>query len=63
MFLHATHNMFIQESFPGVTTDNGSLDYLINEFGAYTAAAAIVVAFVFWWKRRELPGEGGPQPA
>ena len=54
MFLHASHNMFIQGIFPSLTTDKGMTMYFIDEFGAVSAGVAIVVAFIFWSKRRQL---------
>jgi len=29
--------------------------YFTDEFGAFAAAATVIVAVVFWAKRRELP--------
>ena len=53
MFLHASHNLFIQ-GLPGLTTDKGITVYLIDEFGAVSAAVALIVAFIFWKKRGQL---------
>jgi hypothetical protein len=53
MFLHASHNLFIQ-GLPGITTDKGMTVYLIDEFGAVSAVVAIIVAFIFWKKRAQL---------
>lgn len=54
MFLHASHNLFVQ-GLPGLTTDKGMTAYLIDEFGAVSAVVAVVVAFIFWKKRAQLP--------
>jgi len=54
VFMHAIHNRFIQGTFPGLTTDLGRLDWFIDEFGAFTAVAAVIVAVVFWRKRGKL---------
>ncbi len=53
MFLHASHNLFVQ-GLPGLTTDKGMTVYLIDEFGAVSAVVALVVAFIFWKKRDVL---------
>jgi len=53
MFLHASHNLFVQ-GLPGLTTDKGITAYLIDEFGAVSAVVAIIVAFIFWKKRGQL---------
>jgi hypothetical protein len=37
-----------------LTTDKGITTYLIDEFGAVSAAAALIVAFIFWKKRDQL---------
>ncbi len=55
MFLHATHNLFIQGVFDGSTRDTGPTEWLIGEFGAGLALTGIVVGFYFWRKRTELP--------
>ncbi|UCE22382.1 MAG: CPBP family intramembrane metalloprotease [Candidatus Aminicenantes bacterium] len=53
MFLHASHNLFVQ-GLPGLTTDKGMTAYLIDEFGAVSAILAIIAAFIFWKKRGQL---------
>ena len=53
MFLHASHNLFVQ-GLPGLTTDKGMTVYLIDEFGAVSAVVALIIAFIFWKKRDEL---------
>ena len=53
MFLHASHNLFVQ-GLPGLTTDKGITAYLIDEFGLVSAAVALIVAFIFWKKRGQL---------
>jgi membrane protease YdiL (CAAX protease family) len=61
VFLHAMHNLHIQEVFPSLTVNLRSTVYLTDEFGAFSAAAAVIVAVVFWSKRRELL-EPDPRP-
>jgi membrane protease YdiL (CAAX protease family) len=55
VFLHAMHNLYIQGVFPSVTINLHSTMYFVDEFGAFSAAAATIVALVFWIKRRSLP--------
>ena len=54
VFLHASHNLFIQRIFTPLTSDTGNTAYFIDEFGAGLAIASIVVGFVFWKKRHQL---------
>jgi len=54
MFLHASHNKFIQGVFSKLTTDKGATLYFIDEFGAATAVVALLVAYIFWKKRHQL---------
>lgn len=51
VFLHASHNMFIQSIFPRLTTDTGMTAYFIDEFGIASAIVAVLVAFIFWKKQ------------
>jgi len=53
--LHASHNLFIQAIFTPLTFDTGKTKYIIDEFGIGLPIAAIIVAFIFWNKRKELP--------
>lgn len=55
VWLHAAHNIFIQSVYPGMTVDGDRTMWFVDEFGAFSAAAAVIVAVVFWVKRRELP--------
>jgi len=54
MFLHASHNKFIQGVFSKLTTDEGVTLYFIGEFGAATTVVALLVAYIFWKKRHQL---------
>ena len=56
VILHASHNLFIQGIFTPLTEDTGLTPYVIDEFGVGLALAAIVVAYLFWRKRDDLPG-------
>lgn len=52
--LHASHNLFIQGVFTPLTKDSGITEYVIDEFGAALAIAAVVVAYFSWKKAAEL---------
>lgn len=53
--LHASHNLFIQGVFDGLTGNTGITPYIIGEFGAGLALTALIVAYVFWRARRAEP--------
>ena len=55
MFLHASHNIFIQGFFDPLTRPVLLTRYLIGEFGAGLAIVAVIIAVVFYEKRGELP--------
>jgi membrane protease YdiL (CAAX protease family) len=55
MFLHASHNLWVQAFFDRVTVDTGHTRWFTTEFGAALAIAAVVVALVFWRLRGRLP--------
>ena len=53
VILHASHNLFIQGVFDGVTVDRGYTQYFTTEFGA--GLAVVYVAGAWWcWRRRGL---------
>lgn len=54
MFLHGSHNLFIQGVFTPSTIDTGITEYFIDEFGAALAVVSVLVAYVFWKKRSQL---------
>lgn len=54
MFLHASHNIFIQSFFDPLTRPSLATKYLTTEFGAGLAILAIVIALIFYGKRGEL---------
>ena len=53
--LHASHNLFIQVIFTPLTTDTGNTSFYIDEFGIGLPIATVIVAYIFWRKRKELP--------
>lgn len=54
VWMHASHNRFIQGVFPGLTVSAGAAAWFVDEMGAFTAIAAAAVAFVFWRRRGAL---------
>lgn len=63
MFLHASHNIFIQSFFDPLTRPSLATKYLTTEFGAGLAIMAIIIAVIFYEKRGELPRTSAPQAA
>ena len=57
MFLHASHNLWIQGFFDRVTVDTGHTRWFTTEFGAALAIAAVIVALVCWRLRGRLPAQ------
>ena len=55
VFLHASHNLFIQSIFTPFTTETGNTNYYIDEFGIALPVGSVVVACLFWGRRRGLP--------
>jgi membrane protease YdiL (CAAX protease family) len=59
--LHATHNLLVQAVFDPLTTDAGPTEYVIGEFGAALAVAAVVVGWLTWRRLpTAIPGEASP---
>lgn len=56
--MHASHNGLIQVLFTPITLATGVTAYFIDEFGAATALAGSVAAYLFWRKRADLPTMG-----
>ncbi|MFQ5927680.1 MAG: lysostaphin resistance A-like protein [Terriglobia bacterium] len=54
MFLHASHNLFIQGVFDQLTRDTGVTKWIIGEFGAGLALVAVLVGIAFWKKGMKL---------
>ena len=52
--LHASHNLFIQNVFTPLTPGNALTPYFIGEFGLMLPLVTIVIAYVFWRKRRAV---------
>jgi uncharacterized protein len=58
MWLHASHNCFIQAFFDPQTRHARFTDLWTTEFGAGLALAGIALAIIFYRKRAELPPVG-----
>jgi membrane protease YdiL (CAAX protease family) len=54
MFVHASHNLFVQSIFTPFTAQTPISKYLVDEFGAALAIVAVIVGFLFWRRRSEL---------
>ncbi len=54
VILHAAHNVFIQAFFTPLTGPTRWSAYVIDEFGIGLALAAVVVAYLFWRRRKEI---------
>src|SRR6185437_12679804 len=63
MFLHASHNIFIQGFFDPLTRPAAVTNYMIGEFGAGLAIMAVVIAVISYKKRGELPRSQTDVPA
>lgn len=59
VLLHASHNVFIQAVFSPLTEKTATTPYVIDEFGAGLVLAGVGVAYFFWRKRADLPGQPG----
>ncbi len=55
--LHASHNFFIQNVYSLLTRGNALTPYFSGEFGIVLAAVMIVLAYVFWRRRRDLESD------
>lgn len=63
MFFHASHNLFVQWFFDVHTRSGRFPDLWAGEFGAGLALMSVVVAAIFYQKRRELPDGRAPNRA
>lgn len=54
VLLHASHNLFVQAIFTPLTRNTGPTKYFIDEFGLALPVVCLVVAWLFWRKRRAL---------
>jgi membrane protease YdiL (CAAX protease family) len=56
VFLHASHNLFIQSILSPLTIDTGKTRYFIDEFGAVLPIVCIAFGVAFWKMRSRLKG-------
>lgn len=53
--LHAFHNQIVQGIFDKLTGNTGITPYIIGEFGIGLALTGLVVAYIFWRMRQDMP--------
>ena len=56
VFLHASHNTFIQQFFDPLTIYRRKTGYVAGEFGAALLVISIAMAIYFWTRRAEVEG-------
>ena len=64
VFLHASHNAFIQDVFDPLTKGTAHTKYFTGEFGLFVPLAIAVAAYLFWRRRADLPvatGQGAAE--
>ena len=54
IILHASHNLFIQRVFDGLTKDFGITKYITTDFGAGLAVFYIIIALLIWKNRHNI---------
>jgi membrane protease YdiL (CAAX protease family) len=57
---HGNHNLLIQSVLLRMTVDTGITEYLVDDFGLEVVISSLVLGYVFWRKRSELPMSGRP---
>jgi membrane protease YdiL (CAAX protease family) len=57
VFLHASHNTFIQQFFDPLTVSRSKTGYIAGEFGAALLLISIAMAIYFWRRRGEVEGD------
>jgi CAAX protease family protein len=55
IFLHASHNLWMQSIFTPLTTDKEYTKWVAGDLGLALVIVAVAVAVVFWAKRGDLP--------
>ena len=58
-FVHASHNLYVQQIFDPLTSDRGPTKYVTTEFGIGLALGYSVIAWYFWRRRGELDAAAG----
>ncbi len=59
MFLHASHNVFVQTIFTPLTADTGLTRFVVGEFGVGLAVGYLTAAILFWKLGEQLPAPPG----
>jgi len=54
VLMHSSHNIFVQSIFTPLTEQTAITPYIIDEFGVGLALAAVILAFIFLRRGREL---------
>jgi membrane protease YdiL (CAAX protease family) len=62
VFLHASHNTFIQQFFDPLTIYRSKTGYVAGEFGAALLLISIAMAIYFWRRRDEVEGDNRQAP-
>ena len=57
VFLHASHNTFIQQFFDPLTVNRSKMGYVAGEFGAALLVISIAMAIYFWRRRDDVVGD------
>ena len=55
MWLHASHNLFVQSYFDRLTVDTGPTGWIIGEFGIGLVIVCLLIAVYYLRKADELP--------
>jgi hypothetical protein len=55
MWLHASHNLFVQSYFDRLTIDTGPTRWITGEFGIGLVIVTVLVAVYYWRKAEQLP--------
>ena len=58
IFLHASHNLWMQSIFFPLTIENAKTKWVAGDLGLAFVVVAAVVAVVFWAKREDLKACG-----
>ena len=52
---HGNHNLLIQSVLLRMTVETGVTGHFVDDFGLGVLLSSLVMGFVFWRKRSELP--------
>jgi len=54
LFLHSSHNLYIQHVFDPLTVNTGKTEYVVGEFGAAFAIFGIIIIFVVAFNKKRF---------